>query len=241
VHRVLTEVGSKVKAKALEAPYWLPRRHLKNWLRCNQERLSGRLLDFGCGEKRYEKFFLNISEYNGLEVFDKCEEALHKELAGVIYYDGLNTPFDDKSFDSIVSFQVLEHVKDIDTCFEELVRIGKDNCTYMITVPMFWPEHEAPYDFRRFTEFGIKSYLDRFDLHLDLLVKTGNLYEVIAVLFLDYLFTKKNRICKIMAIVLSPVVAALAIAAGFLDSGCNRLDRKCYLDLCLICRKRCVT
>ena len=238
MHRLLTTGSSKIKAMALEAPYWLARRHLKQWLQSNQHRISGRLLDYGCGEKRYEKFFLGIAEYNGLEVSAKCESLAHQELTGVVYYDGLIVPFRDKSFDSIVSFQVLEHVEDIDRCFEELVRLGKDNCIYMFTVPMFWPEHEAPHDFRRFTEFGIKNYLDRFGLQLDLLVKTGNIYEVVALLLLDYLFMKKNRIFKILAIVLSPAASALAIVAGSLDPECKRSDRKCYLDLCLVCSKR---
>lgn len=236
--RLLSEVISLIKGKSIEAPYWLARRHLRRWLLSNQHRVSGKLLDYGCGEKRYERYFLRVDEYIGLEVSDKCTGSMGQALPRVVYYDGSVIPFADKSFDSIVSFQVLEHVRDIDKSFKELIRVGKEDCTYMFTVPMFWPEHEIPNDFRRFTEFGIKSYLDYYGLELDEIVKTGNIYEVVALLLLDYLFTQKSRIFKILAIMFSPAVSALAVLAGMLDPGSRCPGRKCYLDICLVCRKK---
>ncbi len=52
---------------------------------------------------------------------------------------------------------MFEHVEHLDNVFKELVRVLKKNGLFIISTPFFFEEHEKPYDFRRYTSFGVKQ------------------------------------------------------------------------------------
>lgn len=76
-----------------------------------------------------------------------------------IYYDGIITPFDDNYFDAALATQCFEHIYNINHIVWEIKRVLKPNGTLIITLPLVWEEHETPYDFFRFTSYGIKNML----------------------------------------------------------------------------------
>lgn len=83
-----------------------------------------------------------------------------------MFYDGHILPFESEHFDVVLTTQVLEHVQYFDEVFKELVRVVKKNGIFIITVPFVGEEHEKPYDFRRFTSFGIKNLFDNYNIEL---------------------------------------------------------------------------
>ena len=68
--------------------------------------LKGKLLDVGCGTKPY-KSICSVEEYIGLEIND---EVNRNHSFADAFYDGKTIPFEDKTFDSVMSNQVFEHV-----------------------------------------------------------------------------------------------------------------------------------
>ena len=70
-------------------------------------------------------------------------------------------PLKDDYADLALSTEVLEHVKDIDLFLSEIYRIMKSGGKLIMTTPFLWPVHEAPNDYRRFTNFGIKHLLTK--------------------------------------------------------------------------------
>lgn len=80
---------------------------------------------------------------------------LRKELKTLIklifFYDGETIPFENNSFDSIVSTKVLEHLFTIYELLEEFYIVLKPNGKAVITTPFMWEEHEIPYYFARYT------------------------------------------------------------------------------------------
>lgn len=137
-------------------PFYIARKGLLSQVKINANRLTGRLLDVGCGSKPYQELF-NVDEYIGLE-FDS-ERA---RMAGVAdyYYDGTKFPFDDNSFDSVLCNQVLEHVFTPELFVSELNRVLKEGGEVFLTVPFVWDEHEQPYDYARYTSFGLKALFE---------------------------------------------------------------------------------
>ena len=119
--------------------------------------LSGRLLDVGCGSKPYHSLFA-VDAYVGLDI---DSELTRKRGIADYLYDGNAFPFADASFDSVLCNQVLEHVFNPDEFLGEIVRVLKPGGKLLLTVPFVWDEHEQPYDYARYSSFGLRSLLEK--------------------------------------------------------------------------------
>lgn len=148
--------------------------------------LSGRLLDIGCGTKPFE-FMFNVDEYIGLEI---NEEGRQNHSHADILYDGEVMPLEDKSFDSVFSSEVLEHVFNPDTFLKEANRVMKMNGLFLLSTPFFWEEHGQPYDYARYTSFGLKYILEKNGFEVIKQVKCGNGIEVVFQTLSNYIFRK---------------------------------------------------
>lgn len=132
-------------------PFFIARKELAGKIKSLSEEINGRILDVGCGTKPYLSFF-NYTEYIGLE-FDTGIDSEKKEAD--YYYDGKTFPFESESFDSIICNQVLEHVFEPKEFLSEFYRVLKPGGKLLLTVPFIWDEHEQPYDFARYSSFGL--------------------------------------------------------------------------------------
>ena len=106
----------------------------------------------------YKAIFQKADKYIGMDV-DTAKEYGFK-ANGVIYYDGRNIPLEDGSVDCIISVQVYEHIHDLDFTINEVHRVLKKDGTLCFSVPMAYPIHYDPYDFRRFTHYGLRERLE---------------------------------------------------------------------------------
>lgn len=122
--------------------------------------IKGRVLDFGCGKKPYQELF-DCDEYIGIDTESSGHGWLDKSGPDV-FYDGIHMPFENESFDTVLSTQVFEHVDQIDKVLNEITRVLRVGGVLVVSVPMAEEEHEKPYDFRRFTEIGIRAYLQQY-------------------------------------------------------------------------------
>ena len=65
-------------------------------------------------------------------------------------------------FDMILCLNVLEHVFGFEKAMENMHRALKKNGTLVFFVPGFYPLHDEPYDYWRFTEHSIRKLFQRF-------------------------------------------------------------------------------
>jgi SAM-dependent methyltransferase len=56
---------------------------------------------------------------------------------------------------------VLEHVFNPDDFLNEVNRVLKPSGKLLLTVPFVWDEHEQPYDYARYSSFGLRSLLEK--------------------------------------------------------------------------------
>ncbi len=117
---------------------------------------STKVVDLGCGLRPYEKYF-HHAQYIGVDVEVSGRQAQDKRAD--IYYDGLTLPFEAQSLGGILCTQVLEHCADDTYLIQEMWRTLAPGGFLLVTVPFMWGEHEVPYDYRRFTSFGIQKKL----------------------------------------------------------------------------------
>lgn len=113
-------------------------RHTKAYLAA-AEYVSGALLEVGCGEGRgIEILQSHAVEYTALERHGHIVEKLHQKYPEVDFRQANVPPFHgiaDNSFDTVVSFQVIEHIKNDRFFLEEIFRVLKPGGKALITTP----------------------------------------------------------------------------------------------------------
>lgn len=138
-------------------PFYFARKGLAKHISDLAGRIVGKTLDVGCGNKPYA-YLYRSDEYIGLEIDSMANRQAKK---ADYFYDGNKFPFTDESFDSVVANEVFEHVFNPDQFLNEVARVLRPKGMVLMTLPFVWDEHEQPYDFARYSSFGIKSLLQR--------------------------------------------------------------------------------
>jgi len=214
-------------------PFYFARKGLYSDVSILITKLNGKLLDIGCGTKPY-KSLCQIDEYIGLEIDD---EGNRNHTYADIFYDGKTIPFEDKKFDSILSNQVFEHVFNPNDFLKEVNRVSKIGGGFLMTVPFVWDEHEQPYDYARYTSFGLKHILSENEFEIVEHRKSNNGIEVIFQLINDYLFkvtmTKNTYINLLITIILMVPVNIV----GLLLSKILPKNDDLYLDNIVLAKK----
>lgn len=119
---------------------------------------KGTLLDIGCGEKPYRDMAAPIidrhigTDHPGTYASDTLID---------IYSTAYQIPLKDNSVDTILCTDVLEHLQEPSTALAEANRVLKSGGYGIYTVPLFWHLHEEPYDYYRFTKYGLKYLFEK--------------------------------------------------------------------------------
>jgi SAM-dependent methyltransferase len=143
-------------------------------LECSLESCSsfvqGLVLDVGCGNRPYEKtFFSGAKKYIGTDY-------LSDRSRPDIVCSALALPFAADAFDTVVSTEVLEHVPDPAQAMREMQRVLRPGAHLILSTPLYWPRHEAPYDFFRYPYDGMISLVERSGMELVRLYNRGTSY-----------------------------------------------------------------
>lgn len=100
--------------------------------------ITGDLLELGCGEGRGVELLAPLaSSYLGIDKIKSVVEKLSQSYPNYTFMDGVFPPFPfpDNSFDTIVTFQVIEHVRDDHGFIKEIQRVLKPGGKALITTP----------------------------------------------------------------------------------------------------------
>lgn len=143
-----------------------------------------RCLDVGCGNRPYEYLF-QAGHYVGVDVESSGRPLDMKQPD--YFYDGVKLPLKDDSFDMVMSTQVIEHVPNPLDFLKEIARTCKPGGTVIISLPFVYQEHEVPYDYFRFTQFGIEELLKNAGLKIESIKKDSSALEAIAILVNVYI------------------------------------------------------
>lgn len=167
-------------------PFYLIRRGLYRGILNNRHYLHGKMLDFGCGNKPYASL-LQVEQHVGLDYDTEVSRRNLKKTVDV-FYDGKTIPFPDNEFDSAFSSEVLEHVFNPDVILPEILRVLKPGGHLLLTCPFFWPEHEQPYDYARYTSFALKHLMEKNGFEVVHYEKTGNFMACIIQSIVSYIY-----------------------------------------------------
>lgn len=138
-------------------PFYFARLGLYKNIRELSHFISGDILDVGCGQKPYQYLF-SFNKYIGMDVKQSGHNHTNENIE--VYYDGNKFPLENNSFDSVISNEVFEHVFNPQEHLSEIYRVLKPGGKVLMTVPFLWDEHEQPYDFARYSSFGLKHLFE---------------------------------------------------------------------------------
>lgn len=167
-------------------PYYIIRHGLARHIAQIAQEAKGCLLDVGCGSKPYESLFPHVDSYTGMDIEISGHD--HRSSNIDVFYDGKTFPFEADAFDTVVSFETMEHVFDLDRMLGEIARVLKPEGVLIISIPFAWPEHEEPFDFARYTSFGLTHELERKGFRVEKMTKSVGFVGTLAQLFCSYLF-----------------------------------------------------
>ena len=137
---------------------------------------GSRVLDAGAGDAPYRIYF----EHARYVAVDFAATDYHgfQGLDAICSVEAL--PFPDGSFDAVLCTEVLEHVPDPAQVLREFKRVTRPGGRVFITVPQSWEIHEAPYDFYRYTSYGLRSLITRSGLEVAELDARGGFFTMLA-------------------------------------------------------------
>jgi len=189
-------------------PVYIIRKGLFDKISRVAPKLDGDILDFGCGSKPYESLFPHVRSYIGVDLAITGHK--HDDSKIDFFYDGHKLPFNDNSFDAVVCFEVFEHVFNLNEILLEIHRVLKPNGKLLITIPFAWDEHEVPFDFARYTSFGIKDILCKSNFNILEHHKTTTyvlaIFQLIIAYFYQFVLPGKSTLMKVLrSIIIFPL------------------------------------
>ncbi len=218
-------------------PFYFARKSLYNNVSRIAEHITGDVVDVGCGKKPYKHLF-QTKKYIGIEVEQEGHDHTNEDVD--VFYDGITMPFENATFDSAITSQVLEHVFTPDAFLTEINRVLKPNGKLLLTVPFVWDEHEQPYDYARYSSFGLKSLLEKNGFEIVVHIKSLNDVRVIFQLINGYIFKKtiKLRGNPVSNIIASFFFNSLVNLLGLIFGLILPKNDDLYLDNVIIARKK---
>lgn len=164
---------------------YINKRLYREIIRPLASRLSGFLVDLGCGDAPYRPLFTGIDRYLSVDV-DPGRRPM-------LVADACSLPILDRVADSVFCSEVIEHVPDPDGLMAEVRRVLKPGGMLLLTAPMSWNLHYAPNDFRRYTCYGLWQLLARHGFSTLETRRVGGLFSLVGSRLVDGLGTELYR------------------------------------------------
>lgn len=153
-------------------------RLLKPYLVARQY-VKGDLLELGCGEGRGVEHLMPLAaSYTALDKIGEVVERLQKMYPAGKFKQAVFPPFsdlDENSFDTVVSFQVIEHLRNDELFLKEIHRVLKPGGLALLTTPNIkLTLSRNPWHIREYTAEQLESLAKKIFPHVELRGIAGN-------------------------------------------------------------------
>ncbi len=210
----------------------------------NIELQNKKLLDIGCGSKPYEFFFKKLDIiYEGID-FKEFSKNPSFELNKPDFYFHKNykkdfkmPQFEDKSYDIVVAFQVLEHHEKPEVFFSEIKRILKEGGYLIISFPFIWELHEEPNDFQRLTHYKIQKLCGENNMHILETIRRGGVLSTLSQL-INFSLLDSTLPKTIKKVVYRILLLPCQYLAYFYETFLPHSKRKVFLGYTFLIKKK---
>jgi SAM-dependent methyltransferase len=122
----------------------------------------GRVLDIGAANGWLADELDSSAQYIALD-YPATAVGLYRTRPHV-FADACAMPFADESVDAVACYEVMEHVPRPDDVLAEVARVLAPGGFAEFTMPYFYPIHDAPHDYQRWTRHGWRRSLEQAGL-----------------------------------------------------------------------------
>lgn len=211
---ILHRLVAPFPSTTLLDPNFLYQYHFNRNLRAAAGEFNGTIVDVGCGQKPYRRFF-SASRYFGIDVPYYSGGELDVVPKADVFADARSLPLRDKAIDAVAAFQVLEHTPDPGQVIAEAYRVLKPTGAFLVTVPQSYPIHGAPHDYFRYTAYGIRHLLERAGFRVVSIRGNGSFGSYMGLMvnqyFFQHFFEFRSRYAVKAALALLKVVLTPAL------------------------------
>lgn len=119
-----------------------------------------KILELASGKRHKGEYYYSVKNK-----FDPSNEFIQSDIIeeyGHQIVDATTMKFKDEFF--VLCMNLLEHVYDFQLVVDNVYEALKNNGMAVILVPVFYPLHDEPHDYWRFTEHSLRKILQRFSI-----------------------------------------------------------------------------
>jgi SAM-dependent methyltransferase len=120
---------------------------------------------------------------------------------------------------------------------EEICRVTKPGGHLLLTVPFVWDEHEQPYDFARYSSFGLRHLLSAAGFRIIAAEKTLADPSVLVQLWLGYLYKLAVKWPKPLRVATFVALAVPSNLLGLMLQKVAPASPDFYLDNVVFCQR----
>ena len=160
VHRLLSRYDARF---APEVPVIADARLDMIVAACHRAGEQPDVLDVGGGKGRWRQAVPADARYVVLDVVEPADLALPPSVAYVVA-SAERLPFAPESFDIVLMFEVLEHLREPAVALQEAARVLRPNGVLVLSTRQAWTTHAAPHDFFRYTRYGLEHLVTQAGL-----------------------------------------------------------------------------
>lgn len=136
----------------------------------------GTLLDIGCGRMPYRPYLEpRISRYIALD-HPEVTKLYSGKYKIDIYADATKIPLKNRTVDTVIMLMVLEHLPNPLLALQEARRVLKTNGVLILSTVQMYPIHDEPYDYFRYTKYGLKSLCNEAGFSKVSITSRGNFW-----------------------------------------------------------------
>lgn len=195
----------------------------------------GKVIDLGAGAMNYKDMIEKTgATYHSLD-YAPTETKYQKDIQLDYVGDIQNLPIEDSQFDTVFCSQVLEHISEPQRAVNEMSRIIKIGGYAIISTPHLAYLHNEPYDFYRYTKYGLKHLVEKAGLHVVDIQPIGGLF-----CFLNYISSTMFLSIFYKIPLLWPIAFGVNLLVSYLCIGLDgafRTTKILPLNYLLIARK----
>lgn len=198
----LRKWADKLRRTPLHPQWLLGRRQVPRGL----ESVEGVLVDIGAADRWIAPHVAKTARYIALD-YPPTGHVFYAARPDV-FAEATRLPFADGSIDAVVCLEVIEHVHDAAAAIREIARVLKPGGRAWISMPFLYPLHNEPYDFQRYTEFGLRRDFALAKLDVVRIDRSGHAIRAAGVLMCLAIAGGANAVRSPVRFVLLPAAAA---------------------------------